>query len=140
MSEHRIPIVNELPSDLLVPLHVLPFLLTRLLEYEEALLHAEYRRNGEPLVTWYVRPRRDGQELDDRVIAQLPSGIFSSLVSRIALMADVDYQRGGAASLTPMQKGCRSIAESSAPATGNAVIGSVSIRARLPGRASDTAR
>jgi hypothetical protein len=99
--------VNELPAERLHPLHALPFLLTHLLEHEDALLHAEYRHDGEHTVTWYVRRRSDGKELDDRPIAHLPAGMFSSLVSRIALSADVDYHRGGAGTMTLPQNGRR---------------------------------
>ena len=105
MSVIEIPTVNELPADLHVPRLVLPFLLTRLLEEDEALLHAEHRRDDAPCVTWSVRRRSEGKDGDDRPIAQLPAGIFSSLISRIALMADMDYQRGGAGSMTLTQSG-----------------------------------
>jgi hypothetical protein len=61
MNDLEIPLVNELPAEL-TPLRVLPYLLSRLLEHDEALLHAENRRDGQPLVTWHVRPRADGRE------------------------------------------------------------------------------
>jgi hypothetical protein len=107
MSVIEISIVNDLPADLHVPRHVLPFLLSRLLEHDEALLHAERRRDAASSVTWFVRQRSEGKEGDDRPIAQLPAGIFSSLITRIALPADVDYQRGGAGSMTLTQNGQR---------------------------------
>jgi hypothetical protein len=77
---------------------VLAFLLTRLLREPEALLHAE-RRRSEAEVAWYLRPRDNEGEGEDVRVASLPAGMFSSLVSRVALMADVDYARGGAGDL-----------------------------------------
>ena len=73
---------------------VLAFLLTRLLQHEEALLHAEWR-GAESEVSWYVRPRGTSGEADDVAVAALPAGIFSSLVSRVALSFDIDYTHGG---------------------------------------------
>jgi hypothetical protein len=108
MNVIDIPIVNELPADLLSEIYVsLAFLLTRLLANEEGLLHAEYRHGSEQDVTWYVRLRSDGKEQDDVPVAVLPAGIFSSLVARIALKAEIDHQRGGAAPLMLSQNGRR---------------------------------
>jgi hypothetical protein len=72
------------------------FLLTRLFSHERALLHAE-RLGPEPErdVTWYVRPRGVPGEGDDAPVAALPAGIFSSIVSRLALAFDIDYTSGG---------------------------------------------
>jgi hypothetical protein len=106
MSTIDIPTVHDLPNPL-SPLRVLPFLLTRVLEHEEALLHAEYRRGLDQNVTWYVRQRTDGKDHIDVPVAVLPAGIFSSLVTRIALSAEIDHQRGGAAPLTLSQNGRR---------------------------------
>jgi hypothetical protein len=100
-----VPTVNDLPSDLLgnIP-KSLAFLLTRLLTNDEGLLHAE-RRELNRDVTWYVRHRIDGKDQDDVPVAVLPAGIFSSLVARIALAAEIDHQRGGAAPLTLSHNG-----------------------------------
>src|SRR4051812_995686 len=103
-----IPIVNDLPADLLSKIYVtLAFLLTRLLASEEGLLHADYRHGGDQDVTWYVRPRKDGNDQDDVPVAVLPAGIISSLLARIALMAGLDHQRGGTGPLTLWQNGRR---------------------------------
>jgi hypothetical protein len=99
--------VNDLPADLLSPMRVLPFLLTRLLSSDDALLHADYRHGSDDTVTWYVRQRTGGIDQDDAPVAVLPAGIFTSLVTRIALHADIDHHRGGAAALTLSQNGRR---------------------------------
>jgi len=108
MKVNDIATVNDLPADLLSQIYVtLSFLLTRLLSHEEGLLHADYRRGSDQNVTWYVRPRTGGNEQDDVPVAVLPAGAFSSLVARIALAAQIDHQRGGAAPLTLCQNGRR---------------------------------
>jgi hypothetical protein len=108
MTVIDIPIVNDLPADLLGNIRAsLAFLLTRLLTGEEGLLHADYRHGSDQNVTWYVRQRNDGKDQDDVSVAVLPAGIFSSLVARIALEAQIDHQRSGAAPLTLSQNGRR---------------------------------
>ena len=92
-------LVSDIPS-------TLHYLLSRLLEQDEALLHAEYRRT-EQEVTWFVRGRGDGREGEDEAVATLPAGIFSSLVSRVALSLDIDYTSGGHARGVLAQRGRR---------------------------------
>ncbi len=108
MNVIDIPTVNALPED---PLGKIPtslsFLLTRLLASEEGLLHADYRHGVDQNVTWYVRHRTGGTDQDDVPVAVLPAGIFSSLIARIALAAEIDHQRGGAGPLALSQNGRR---------------------------------
>jgi hypothetical protein len=85
----------------------LAFPLTRLLTNEEGLLHADCRHGSDQNVTWYVRQRTGGNDQDDVPVAVLPAGIFSSLVARIALKAEIDHQRGGTGVLTLRQNGRR---------------------------------
>ena len=104
MNVIDIPTVNDLPGDLLSNIPVsLSFLLTRLLSSEEGLLHADYRHGSDQNVTWYVRQRDDGKDQHDVPVAVLPAGIFGSLVARIALAAQIDHQRSGAAPLVLSQ-------------------------------------
>src|SRR4051812_7789886 len=101
MNVIDIPIVNDVSAGLVGNVRAsLGFLLTRLLMNEEGLLHADYRHGCEESVTWYVRRRKDGKEQEDEAVAVLPGGIFSSLAARIALLAEIDHQHGGAAPLT----------------------------------------
>ncbi len=106
MNVVDVPTVNGLPGDLLgdIP-KSLAFLLTCLLTTEEGLLHAECRHGCDQDVTWYLRPRTDGNDHDDVPVAALPPGVFSSLVARIALTAGIDHQKGGTAPLALSQNG-----------------------------------
>ena len=89
--------VNE-PPDAEQALSDIPralgFVLTRLLSHDRALLHAEHRR-PEPAVTWYVRRRSESAEGEEVPVAALPSGTFTSMVTRVALLFGVDYRTGG---------------------------------------------
>ena len=73
---------------------VLHFLLTALLRYDQALLHAEYRRPAANTI-WYLRARTNDHEGDDATLAVLPSAIVPSCAARLALALDMDHKAGG---------------------------------------------
>ena len=73
---------------------VLYFLLTSLLKQKEGLLHAEHRR-PQSEVTWYVRPRADGNEGHDGPVAILPAAILQSCTARMAMALDLSHIEGG---------------------------------------------
>jgi hypothetical protein len=92
-------LLSDIPS-------TLHYLLSRLLEQDDALLHAE-RRPTQQEATFFLRRRGDGREGDDVPVATLPAGVFSSIVSRVALALDIDYTGGGHARGVLAQGGWR---------------------------------
>ena len=98
-----LPGCEEVVSD--IP-RVVGFLLTRLFSHDQALLHAE-RPRVDSDVTWYVRPRGLGGDGNDVPVATLPGGIFSSIVSRLALAFGIDYTTGGFGRGTLLSEGSR---------------------------------
>jgi len=79
-------------------LTVFHFLLTSLLNREQALLHAEYLRPAADS-TWYLRPRSSDGEGVDEPVATLPSAIVSSCAARLALAMEFHHTEGGAGRL-----------------------------------------
>lgn len=104
----EVPRLNEPPVQGDVALYYVAFahhLLTRLFEYDSAVLHAEYRRPPSGEVTWNIGRRDDQSDGPDTVVATSNPAEFRAVLARLGFLYIGGETYGGHSTVVLSQEG-----------------------------------